>query len=154
MDWFALETRRDDKVAEDLAAASISVVRPTYRFSYWDNRRSVTMTRDVSLLPGYLLVGESCIPTNTTRHWFSFMKSASGLPLRVPDAALLIARCERGEFDVIPHKKSFYEAGAMVLVSSLGLIGEVVRRMGHQYRVEFAELERVVTVDHRGVVDA
>lgn len=137
MGWFALRTYRDEDVAEELSAANIQVFRPFFQVEYWDRVRSVTMVRQQALLSGYLLVGQPHLPVRATRHWCEFLKDhTSGLSLRVPEAELLIARCQNGEFDVRKSEPSLVTVGARVLVELLGRSGEVIRTLGRrQYEV-------------------
>lgn len=127
MTWHALAVSKDEVVAAEIAALGIAVARPMHKVTYWDSRKSVRVTRSHPLLPGYLLVGSSSLPHGFTRHWHEFLVDhASGLPLRVHDANDLILRCERGEYDVNTDSVSVLSVGDKVLVTALGLVGEVL----------------------------
>lgn len=154
MDWYALETRADEKVAGDLTLASVVVYRAMSRIEFWDGRRSIVRVRHEPLLPGVLLVGSPSIPRGATREWHRYMQSAATrLPLRVHDADDFIMRCERGDFDV-RHEDRHYKIGDTVLVTMLGVVGEVVSRpRGRRYEVEVASgrVTRRLTVGQGGL---
>lgn len=155
MTWYALNSMQDEKVAHDLRAASVPVIRPFYSLSYWDRATSRRVSRQYPLLPGHLLVETSSVPTGVTRHSFVFLKDhASGLPLRVHDAEHLIARMMRGEFDVRSGDDAVrLSVGDMVSIAVLGLIGEVVSvaRRTCQVLVSSGSQSRVVNAPRAGL---
>lgn len=147
MDWFALRVRDDERVLRDLTTAGIRAFRAMYRREWWNGRKSVTMVRHESLLPGVLFVGEPVIPLGVTRVWHEYLSDhSSGRPLRVPEADDLIARCERGEFDLRKDEPGHFDRGSRVRVVMLAQEGVVELRISkHRYQV-LLDIGRTVEV--------
>lgn len=151
MTWFALIAPRDALIYEELSAIGFPCERPMYTVSYWQPRKSVTVSRMYPLLPGYLLVGHDLLPLNATRHWCQLMLDhASGAPLRVHDGEGIIERAGLGEYDV-SHKEPILENGSRVKITGLGLVGMIVQRIRREYLVRL-DAGREVLVGQKGLV--